>query len=332
MFKKDPLQIIAFQTYGTPNHVYLRGRAIEDESIDLEQKGKFKLLLNAWKRFETDEIKNTELIIRLGNDTCFYTKTDNKGYFLLDEKVDDISNYANEAGWVQLEFSYREKHLTRTIQLDNRFPGEMLIPSNKASFGIISDIDDTILHTGLSSILKWRVLINTFLISAGKRIPLEGAPEFYNLLHQGKTGHDANPIFYVSHSPWNLYRYLEFFLKQNSFPKGPILLRSFKDIFKKNSGDSPQKQIEIVNILKTYPKLKFILIGDSGEHDPDIYKEIAEAYPKRILAIYLHSVNHKKKMLHVSRLFKDYKRTPVLLVDSSYLAIEHAKENGFIRG
>ena len=141
MFKKDPLQIIAFQTYGTPNHFYLRGRAMEDESIDLEQKGAFKLLFNTWKRFETDEIKNTELIIRLGNDTCFYTKTDNKGYFLLDEKVDDISNYANEEGWVQLEFSYREKHLTRTIQLENRFPGEMLIPSKKASFGIISDID-----------------------------------------------------------------------------------------------------------------------------------------------------------------------------------------------
>ena len=55
MFKKDPLQIIAFQTYGTRNRIYLRGRGIEDESINLEQKGAFKLLFNAWKRFDTDE-------------------------------------------------------------------------------------------------------------------------------------------------------------------------------------------------------------------------------------------------------------------------------------
>ena len=106
MFKKDPLQIISFQTYGSSNHLYARGRAIEDESIDLEQKGMFKLLLNAWKRFETDESRNTELRVKIGNDKFFYTTTDNKGYFLLDEKIDDISSYANEKGWVKLEFSF----------------------------------------------------------------------------------------------------------------------------------------------------------------------------------------------------------------------------------
>ena len=227
MFKKDPLQIIAFQTYGTSHHLYLRGRAIEDESINLEQKGAFKLLFNTWKRFETDEIKNTELIVKMGNDTCFYTMTDGNGYFLLDEKVNDISGYANDEGWVKFEFSYRQELISSTIKSENRFPGEMLIPSKKASFGVISDIDDTILHTGLVSVLKWRVLVNTLLTSAGKRIPLAGAPEFYHLLHQGKKGNEANPIFYVSHSPWNLYRYLEYFLKKNNFPKGPIILSIF---------------------------------------------------------------------------------------------------------
>lgn len=332
MFKKDPLQIIAFQTYGTSNHLYLRGRAIEDESINLRVKGVFKLLLNAWKRFETDEIKYAELMIKMGDDKFFYTKTDNKGYFLLNEQVDDISKYINEEGWVKLEFSYRKEHINRTIQSENRFPGEMLIPSKKASFGVISDIDDTILHTGLTSVLKWRVLINTLLTSAGKRLPLEGAPEFYHLLHQGKTGNEANPMFYVSHSPWNLYRYLKYFLKKNNFPKGPIILRNFPSPFsKKKKNEKPQKQKEIINLLKTYPNLKFILIGDSGEHDPDIYLEIAETYPDRILAIYLRSVNHKKKMLRVTGLYKSYKTTPALLIESSMQAIEHARKHGFIK-
>lgn len=331
MFKKDSLQIIAFQTYGTKTHLYLRGRALEDESINLEKRGAFKLFINAWKRFETDEVKHTPLSVKIGNDKTFYTKTDSRGYFLIDEQIEDIGAYANQEGWLQLEFSYVKEKLNRTIQSNNRFLGEMLIPSDTAAFGVISDIDDTILHTGLTSILKWRVLINTLLTSAGKRLPLEGAPEFYHLLHQGKTGLEANPIFYVSHSPWNLYRYLKYFLKKNNFPKGPIVLRNFpKPFVRRPKDEKPQKQKEIINLLKTYPKLKFILIGDSGEHDPDIYMEVAEIYPDRILAIYLRSVNHKKKMLRVRSLYKDYAKVPILLVENTTDAINHARKNNFI--
>ena len=332
MFKKDPLQIIAFHTYGASNHLYLRGRAIEDESINLEHRGAFKLLFNAWKRFETDEIKNTELKIKLGSDRYYYVKTDNNGYFLLDEKVKDLGGFANDEGWVKLEFSYQKEQINREIQSENKFPGELLIPSNKASFGVISDIDDTILHTGLTSVLKWRVLLNTLLTSAGKRLPLEGAPDFYNLLHKGRTGQEANPIFYVSHSPWNLYRYLEFFLKKNNFPKGPIILRSFpKPFSKKVKGEKPQKHKEIVNILKTYPSLKFILIGDIGQHDPVIYKEIAAKFPKRILAIYLRSVDHKGKIAEVKALYKGFNCIPVLLIEKGKQALQHAQNHEFIQ-
>lgn len=332
MFKKDPLQIITFQTYGTSHRLYLRGRAIEDESINLEQKGAFKLFFNAWKRFETDEVKNAELIVKIGQELLFYTKTDNNGYFLLDEPVEDINKYANKEGWVTFEVSYKKEHITRSVQSENRFLVEMLIPSKNASFGVISDIDDTILHTGLVSVLKWRVLFNTLLTSAGKRLPLDGTPEFYHLLHQGKTGNEANPIFYVSHSPWNLYRYLEYFLRKNNFPKGPIILRNFPRLFsRKLKDEKPQKQNEILNLLKAYPDLKFILIGDSGEHDPVIYLEIAEMYPERIAAIYLRRVNHKNRMAKAYKLYKNYKKVPVLLVKNTEEAIKHAKKHGFVR-
>ncbi len=148
-------------------------------------------------------------------------------------------------------------------------------------------------------------------------------------MHRGKTGEEANPIFYVSHSPWNLYRYLELFLLGNNFPKGPILLRSFSD-FRKRKHEKPQKQKEVENILKTYPNLSFILIGDSGEKDADIYMEISERYPNQIAAIYLRSVNHKKKMTRIRNLIETHTRTPILLVDKSKDAIAHAKEHGFI--
>jgi phosphatidate phosphatase APP1 len=331
MFKKDPLQIIAFHGYGTDTYFYARGRALEDESIDLENQNTWHLIINTWKRFETDEIKNVGISIKLSDGTILKDKTDRDGYYKIKANLAELSKLVNDEGWLPFELSYNDVNIKRTIQNDNRFPGEILIPSAQAQFGVASDIDDTIIHTGVVSTLKWKVIYNSVFKHAKNRIPLEGAADFYHKLHRGASGKNANPIFYVSHSPWNLYRYLELFLKQHNFPKGPILLRNFSNLLRKQPQDQkPQKQKEILHLLKNYPNLPFILIGDSGEHDPEIYMEIAEEFPDRILAIYLRTVKHKKKMLRVKNLVDNYKTTQVLLVESSAQAIEHAREYGFI--
>ncbi|WP_313777695.1 phosphatase domain-containing protein [Flagellimonas lutaonensis] len=201
----------------------------------------------------------------------------------------------------------------------------MLIPKTLA-YGVISDIDDTILHTGVVSSLKWRVLMNTFFKRATSRSALEGTASFYHKLHRGKSGSAANPIFYVSHSPWNMYRYLELFLKTNNFPKGPILLRSmasFRSRNKKNG--NPHKYLEIVNILETYPELSFLLIGDSGEKDGDIYLDISNRFPGRIKAIYLRSVNDTKRVERIQEMFRDYRDVPFLMVNNTEEVIAHAE-------
>ncbi|ARV09372.1 hypothetical protein BTO05_06860 [Winogradskyella sp. PC-19] len=324
MLKKDPLQIIPFLTYGTKTHLYLRGRALEDEDIDLSKKGWFSLLVNSWKRFETDEIRNSAIQINI-SDTKFDLKTDAEGYYLLD-KTSKIKLNTDIEGWLDYKVKYTENNLKRSIQQNNTFEGQMLVPSNKARFGVISDIDDTILHTGVTSRLKWRVVVNTFFKTPLKRKALEGTADFYELLHN-----TVNPIFYVSNSPWNLYRYLEFFLKSNNFPKGPILLRDFRTPFDKTpKPELAHKYHEVFNILDTYPNLQFILIGDCGEKDADIYLDVVQKFPNRIAAIYLRSVEHKKRMRRIQSLFKDYKELPVLIVDNSNEAIAHAKAHGFI--
>jgi phosphatidate phosphatase APP1 len=116
----------------------------------------------------------------------------------------------------------------------------------------------------------------------------------------------------------------------NSFPKGAILLRTMKNIFKKEKNEKPQKQKEIINILKTYPTLPFILIGDAGEHDADIYIEISKKHPKRIKAIFLRSVKSKKRMTRIKNLTLNYTDVPFYLVDSSDEAIKIAKKHHFI--
>ena len=96
-------------------------------------------------------------------------------------------------------------------------------------------------------------------------------------------------------------------------------------IFKK-----PQKQKEIINILNTYPDLSFILIGDAGEKDAEIYMETVAQFPNRIKAIYLRSVSKTKNNIRIKNLIKNYTDTEFLLVNNSDEAIAHAKKHKFI--
>src|SRR5690606_36461756 len=163
-----------------------------------------------YKRFETDVMKNTPLVLTLPDGRKIETTSDGQGYFLIDETIENNSHLVDKKGWLKYEISFAENSPKRTIQKTNSDPGEVMVPSTTAKFGVISDIDDTIVHTGLTSRFKWKVLKNTVFKPAEKRIQLQGAAAFYEKLKNGKSGNDGNPIFYVSHSPWNLYLYLEF--------------------------------------------------------------------------------------------------------------------------
>ena len=329
--KKDPLQIIPFASYGTESHLYLKGRALEDEGIDLNKTGWFNLFINSWKRFETDEIRKTPLCIKLGNNQTIDCISDEEGYYLIDQSAEKLLDDMDSEGWLLYEIAYASDHGSRGIQKNNCFKGEMLIPKTDCSFGVISDIDDTILQTGVTSRLKWRVVVNTFFKTPHKRKVLEGMSEFYHMLHGGVTNNESNPIFYVSNSPWNLYKYLEFFLKKNNFPKGPILLRDLRTPFDRTpKPELAHKYHEIYNILNTYRDLKFILIGDCGEKDADIYIDVVKEFPNRIAAIYLRAVEHSKRMNRILSLFENYTEVPVVIVENSFQAINKAKEHGFI--
>ncbi|MGB5941734.1 MAG: phosphatase domain-containing protein [Leeuwenhoekiella sp.] len=329
---KDPLQIQGYQSYGTHNHLYLLGRALEHEGVDLEKSGLYNTMKNAWNQFKSDELANRRLRITLPDNSVIYTETNAEGYFRIDEKCDVLDEMANSEGWLNYVLSYDDNDSGRVIVKENRFQGQMLIPAKTAEYGVISDVDDTILETGVASVLKWRVILNTLFRGVANRSPLKGAAQLYQKMHLGKSGTAANPFFYVSNSPWNLYEYLRAFVKHNNFPKGAILLRDFRTPFDKTPvPEKPHKQREIRNILKTYPELQFVLIGDSGEHDADIYLEIAEEYPDRIKAIYLRSVNHEKKVFRVRGLIEDLKTIPAVLVEDSKFAEEHARGIGLIK-
>ena len=137
-------------------------------------------------------------------------------------------------------------------------------------------------------------------------MPIKHANDWYQKL-QGKDKENPNPFFYVSNSPWNLYEYLLDFLKLNKFPEGVVLLRDFG----RNKKDKLQaykkhKFFEVQNILKMYPTMEFLLIGDGGEKDAHIYLKIKEEFPKRICAIFIRRLGDKKHQAKIERIAKGH--------------------------
>ena len=326
--------ITPYRSYGTKHHLYLLGRALDDISLKIvENQSFFNTLKNTYKQFDSFEIPKAKVELNIPELIDLKTTADSEGYFLFEETVsEDLSKVANEEGWVTVNLLFKESEDPAPSEERKHFQGEFLIPDDKAEYGVISDIDDTIMHTGVTSFLKWKLLKNSLLTNTYKRIPFKGAASFYHKLHLGKNRENKNPMFYISNSPWNMYQYLKLFLDFNKFPKGPILLRNFRTPFDRSiKPEKPHKQKEIINILKTYPHLRFILIGDSGEHDASIYTEIADQYPDRIMVIYLRSVNHKKRMERVQSIVTNFETTQVLLVDNSFDAEEHARQSGYIK-
>ena len=134
----------------------------------------------------------------------------------------------------------------------------------------------------------------------GCRFP--GVAAFYRALERGAGGSEANPIFYVSSSPWNLHDVIADFLDAQEIPVGPMLLRDW-DIGREMMRTRQYKLAQIREIMGTYPSLPFILVGDSGQEDPEIYGELVTEFPGRILAIYIRNVSpHPERLASIRAL------------------------------
>jgi phosphatidate phosphatase APP1 len=269
------LRIEAYLGHGSDQGVVARGRVLDDPapSQAVQGEGLSAAVRRTVRQFLTDELPGVPLRITVAG-TTVPTVTDAEGYFqvrLLPGPGRLTSPWTE--GTVELAGAYRGLTDARTTPLQVRVPGR------DAAFGVISDVDDTILETGVQRL--GRMLRNTITGSALTRTPFPGASELYGDLAAGE-----NPVFYVSSSPWNLHSFLVAFIRHRGFPLGPVLLR---DLLGTSAGPE-QKPARIQEVLDLHPGLRFVLIGDSGERDPEIYAAVARANPGRILAIYIREV------------------------------------------
>lgn len=331
LFGKAPITVNAYRGYSSEEQIFLQGRVLKNSVITTSPNDSiWRNLVNNYKRFGSAEIRGAQLTITIGNNS-FDLVTDREGYFVLDEKLEKPLE-AQKKKWYKATVHL---HRMRRREVNIAETAKILVPTN-AEFGVISDIDDTILITEVTSILKMRMLYLTFFKNVNHRETFQEVEAFYRALQRGKDGANRNPFFYVSKSPWNLYDFLEEFIEMNELPRGPLMLRDiglfpksfpFEFLDRKYEG---HKIASVARILSTYPDMPFILIGDSGERDTDIYLTIAKAFPGQVSAIYIHDLKNKRGTQRVQRLIEDSGVDNIKLVKSYREAAEDAEKRGLL--
>jgi len=310
-------RIEPFIGHGGPKGVVVRGRVFDDPPLSeaVEGEGVGAAIGRTLRGFVTDELPGVPLRIHAAGATV-RAVTDAEGYFLARFRPDrDKLASPWTSGTVELDGEYRGLTDPHTTSLDVRIPGP------EASFGVLSDIDDTILQTGVQRV--GQMIRQTLTGSALTRTPFPGAAELYGDLAAG-----VNPVFYVSSSPWNLHAFVVAFLRHRGFPLGSVLLR---DLLGTQVGRE-QKYGRIEEILDMHAALPFVLIGDSGEKDPEIYADIVGAHPGRIIAVYIREVRLDPGDGRVERVLGTWADdVPFVLAADSDTVRRHATELGLLR-
>ncbi len=213
--------------------------------------------------------------------------------------------------------------------------GEILSRTPAAQRVIVSDIDDTVIFTGVSN--KLRMLWRLFDHGAEDRVPFAGIAALYRGLHGGQ-GSEQNPMIYVSRSPWSIYPVLEEFFQLHHIPIGPVLqLRDWgitlRHPFPRRARSHKQEQVD--RVLAVYPDLPLVLVGDSGQRDPELYVAMANRHPGRIAAIYVRDLRlARRRTVELGAMQAVMSRlgVPMVVADNSEAMAIDAAQRGWISG
>ena len=330
--------LVPFLGHGSPRRVQIGGRAVlgrPDARTRLQPtpdagvlapvatpsaagRSRRAVLRTSLSRFLTVEVAGATVTVRTPG-TEVTVRSDRDGY--LDAVVDDPGL---APGWHDVELAIEGGAAVRA---------PVLVVSPDVRLGLVSDVDDTILETGLTRGLAF--LRITLLTEVGERAPLPGAAALYRAL-VCRPGEAGLPVFYLSTSPWNLHEVLLEFIAMRGFPLGPLLLTDWGpgrgNLFR--IGAREHKLGLIGRILTEHPDMALILVGDTGQLDPEIYAAAARDHPGRIRAIYVRrtGTHDVARLAEVDALAAEVTAAgvPMLAVDDSVQIAEHAATLGLL--
>ncbi|WP_201862752.1 App1 family protein [Microvirga soli] len=323
---KRGVVIQPYRGYGSRSEVFLIGRVFSQSSSHSEA-SRGDLLTNLrdiGRRIARRTISNAMVTAQFYGAEETVT-TDQDGYFRV---------HLSPALPPPLDRSWHSMDLTLPQPRAVQAQAQIFIPPTSCRYVVISDIDDTVMHTGVAN--KLRMLWHLFVEDAQTRVAFPGVGALYRALHAGASGDQQNPMLYVSRAPWGIYEVLEEFFDRHGIPVGPILfLRewgvSWTSPLPRKAEDHKRELIH--NMLALYGELPFVLIGDSGQHDPEIYRQIVEEHPGRVLAVYIRNISRNpdriREIEDLAKVVAGAGSSLVLAADSVVIA-EHAVSLGLV--
>ena len=305
------------------------GRVFRQDERSIRSGNSFIIrdIIDTLRRIFRRGVPDAVIEVRKPNDNTQRVTADHRGHFQIHLNYPDISD---NGLWLPVPLKLIHPQENRS-----EATGQVFILPQSARFGVISDIDDTVVFTGVSNKLMmiWRL----FMQKARSRVAFPGVAAFYRALHRGAESRQAsNPLLYVSRGPWSIYEILEEFFRLHRIPAGPILfLRDWGLTYYRWLPPKAKKhKFDLIDrILSVYHDLPFILIGDSGQRDPEIYADMVRKHPGRILAIYIRNIDgNPRRDRAIEDLAEEVSHTGTRLVlaADSFVMAEHAVAHGYI--
>lgn len=316
-----------YRGYGSRREVFLMGRVFRQPGLGLNlSEGPLDDLLNLIRRTVRWGVGDARLRVRVaGAETI--VATDRDGYFRVRLPITETLPAGGQ--WLDARL---------TLLSERGEPDEtsapIYIPPADVDCGVISDIDDTVIYTGVAG--KLTMMYRLFVQKARHRTAFPGVSALYRALFHGAGGDAWRPMLYVSRGPWNIYDVLGEFFHLNRIPHGPVLfLREWGVTLQRPlPRRAREHKAELIDgMLGVYRDLPFLLIGDSGQRDPEVYADIVERHPGRIRAIYIrHMHRHPARDRDIQALadrVAEHGCDMILARDSEEMA-SHAFANGWI--
>ncbi len=235
--------------------------------------------LRMLRRWMTGECPYTAIFIQVGS-TAVEAVTDSEGYF--EVEMDLPQGVTEIQAWLPSKIAGQEP---------SRVISEYIIQNDSdPQYVIVSDVDDTIFISNTAKI--WGMIKTALTGNALTRQIFSGVPSFYQELRKGPAGASQNPVAYVTSSPWNLHSFLARIFSHREIPSGAYFMTDW-GITHDNWLKEPNpvhKRRAILKILRWFPQAPVVLLGDSSQHDAEIYVGLAEEFPERIAAITIRNV------------------------------------------
>ncbi|WP_400158404.1 App1 family protein [Arthrobacter sp. BPSS-3] len=263
-------QTIAYQGYGSTEWVRVLARVLLTSKPAPGSRAEQVALngnqnIRGWRAFTSVPIQFVEVEIEIGGVTTT-VHADRGGI------VDTVIPVRLEPGW----------H-TATIHAEGTEPAEarIYVISPDTTLGIVSDIDDTIMVTALPR--PFLALWNTFVLNERARM---ATPGMAVLMDRLMVEYPEAPVIYLSTGPWNAAPTLARFMTRNLYPQGTLLLTDWgltHDRWFRSGQDHKRRNLEL--LATEFPNMRWLLFGDNGQHDEEIYSDFVREHASQVAAI-----------------------------------------------